>query len=276
VPLIRTIPLLALVLAGFCGSASGAIIALDDVYGTLTETDDGSTCPVSLNGNVGPIKYLTADYDKVYVNNNGNLTFGFSNSSFTQLGIIGDTTLPIIAPFYADVDTRYGGGTVSYGKTTFNGRQAFGVTWDDVEGYNLASNFKNSFQVLLVNRSDVGQGDFDIVFNYDKIQWDTGGMSNCIAALVGFGNGSGQPGTSYQLPGSASTTGAFLDGGDGATALIHNQLNSDRNGRYIFEIRNGFPPDPGVVPEPASLTLWALGAIGGMFAARRRLRRRAS
>ena len=44
-------------------------------------------------------------YSDAYVNNNGNITFSGPLSTFTP-GTIAGGQLPIIAPFWADVDTR--------------------------------------------------------------------------------------------------------------------------------------------------------------------------
>ena len=51
---------------------------------------------------------------------------------------IGANTPPIIAPFFADVDTRGDGSapvTYSYGATTYSGRPAFCVNWLNVGYY---------------------------------------------------------------------------------------------------------------------------------------------
>jgi len=81
------------------------------------------------------------------------------------------------------------------------------------------------------------------VFNYDQIQWETGQASGSDAngrggdsARVGYSNGTGAAGTFFELIGSA-VNGAFLDGGP--NALISNRLNSNINGRYIFQARDG-------------------------------------
>ena len=125
--------------------------------------------------------------------------------------------------------------------------------WGDlarVGCYNSNTSVLNTFQVLLVDRSDAGPGAFDIVFNYDSIQWDAGqfdgGDARCqggTPARVGFANGTGLPGTSFELPGSG-INGAFLDS-SAATGLIHGSLNSQAPGRYVFEVRNGVPGTAG-------------------------------
>src|SRR5262249_22031267 len=154
-----------------------------------------------------------------------NVTFNESLPLFTPFDLT-STQRVIIAPFFADVDTRLGN-TVTYGAGTVNGRSAFGVTWPGVGCFGGGSDLKNFFQVVLTDRSDVGDGDFDIEFNYDSIKWETGtasgGNASCqggASARVGFSNGSGQPGTFFELAGSG-VSGAFLDSNP-STGLIHN------------------------------------------------------
>ena len=105
----------------------------------------------------------------MFVNNHGNLTLDAALENFVLVPLK-DVSRAIIAPFYADVDTRFGG-AVTYGTGVVGSRPAFGATWTGVRcfGGNPALNF---FQVVLIDRSDVGVGDFDIEFNYDQIQWD--------------------------------------------------------------------------------------------------------
>lgn len=66
------------------------------------------------------------------------------------------------------------------------------MIWHNVGYYNNHTDKTNTFQLLLVNRDDVSRGDFDIVFNYDQIQWDTGDTTGNsadpggVAAHVGY------------------------------------------------------------------------------------------
>ncbi len=55
-----------------------------------------------LNG----LKFYGSNYNGLYVNNNGNVTFGSALSTFTPGTIGAGSSLKIIAPFWADVDTR--------------------------------------------------------------------------------------------------------------------------------------------------------------------------
>src|SRR5205085_10702184 len=130
----------------------------------------------------------------------------------------------------------------SWGTDTVDGHNAFGVDWPLVGYYSVHTNKLDKFQVLLIDRSDTGANNFDIEFNYDQIQWETGdasGGSNGLggsSARAGFSNGlSGMAEQSFELAGSA-VNGAFLDSGPGGTSLIHNSFNSPVAGRYLFTV----------------------------------------
>lgn len=214
--------------------------------------------------------FYGSTYSNTFVSNNGYLTFNSGQGNYTPFGLgAGYTGQPIIAPFFADVDTRgAGSGLTSYGTGTYAGHAAFGVTWPAVGYYNEHTDKLNTFQVILVDRSDVGSGDFDIYFNYGDIEWETGDASGGndglggTSAAVGFSNGTAQPGTYYQLPGSL-VPGSFINGGP--DELISG-TNDGTPGQYLFEIRNGHVVP---VPEPASLGLLGLGAVGLLVFRRR-------
>jgi hypothetical protein len=196
----------------------------------------------------------------LYINNNGNVTLDSSLWTYTPFDLT-STGQQIIAPFFADVDTSGPGDPVTYGAGTVDGRNAFGVNWVDV-GYFPSSSPLNSFQLVLIDRSDTGEGNFDFEFNYDEILWETGyasggsGGLGGYSARAGYSNGTGEPDTFYELTGSA-VNGAFLD--VGPRALVDGSLYSDVPGRYRFPVREGEVR----VPEPASiLGLLMAGALG--------------
>ena len=119
----------------------------------------------------------------------------------------------------------------------------FGVNWVDVGFFASNDDPLNSFQLVLIDRSDVEAGAFDIEFNYDQILWETGQASEGDAnglggnsARAGYAYGQGEERVSLELPGSA-VNGALLDGGP--NALISDRLNSDLDGRYLFSARDG-------------------------------------
>lgn len=226
---------------------SGAIIN-DPAFQALSEdrNDDGSTPEITLPFS---LNFFGQTFSHVYVNTNGNITFTGPLAAFTATPIVSDST-PVIAPYWADWDTRPNDhGQVTYGTGTVDGHQAFGVNWINIGYFAQHTDKTNSAQLILIDRSDTGAGNFDIEFNYDRIQWETGdasGGTNGLggdSARAGYTNGSDH---SFELPGSA-LNGAFLDGGQ--DSLTGHSLNASVIGRYLFESRNGSIPEPsGVIP----------------------------
>jgi hypothetical protein len=224
--------------AGPTRVASGPVIGASGCEANvLPPNDDGSTGEIALPFE---LDFFGRHYDSLWVNNNGNVTFGEPMSTFTPFVISADTP-PIIAPFFADVDTRgAGSGLTTYGTTTFEGRPAFCVDWPNVGYYEEAMDRTNDFQLLLVQRGDVAPGDFDIVFNYSRIQWETGDASGGLDGLggtpagAGYSNGDGLGGDFYQLPGSLES-GALLDSNP-VTGLVYNDAGSAIPGRYVFHV----------------------------------------
>lgn len=223
---------------------SGAVVASSDCTAhEIPRNDDLYSSSVDLPFSAD---FYGQRYDHLWVNNNGNVTFDAPLSTYTPFGLQA-TSHAIIAPFFADVDTRAAGSdTVKYGwgQTTYQGRRAFCANWLNVGYYNQRADKLNSFQLLLVDRSDQHTGDFDIVFNYGSITWETGDASGGInglggdSARVGFSNGDGTNANSYELPGSG-IDGSLLDGS--SRGLIHGSIGSSQLGRYVYEIRNGQP-----------------------------------
>jgi hypothetical protein len=88
--------------------------------------------------------------------------------------------------------------------------------------------------------------DFDIVFNYDKVQWETGSASGGSGgfggtrAAAGWANGDGEH--CDLRPGSFDSM-ALLDS-NASTGLIHGMLASTQPGRYVFTVRNAAVSGP--------------------------------
>jgi Nidogen-like len=277
-------PLVALSSAPAADAAANAVIPTSPNPGTspdvinnyqqvdFTANDDG-TWPCGGTGNAPPactgthtgpelypigfnINFYGQEFGNAYINNNGNITFSaplpqYTPSSLTTFGS------PIIAPYFADVDTRgTNSAIVNFGTGTLNGAKVFVVNWPGVGCFNSISSVLNNAQLILIDRSDRGTGptgdDFDMEFNYNSIQWDTGqastGDPGCQngqpgdSAFVGFSNGTSTAGDSFNLPGSGVSN-SFLDSST-STGLIYNSLNSTTLGRYLFTVSSGQPALP--------------------------------
>jgi len=195
-------------------------------------------------------------YGSTFVTNNGNITFGTINtiggSAAWVPSSLRSLNIPIIAPFYADVDTTRTA-QVTFGTDTIDGRRAFGVNYLGVGYFNAKSDKLNSFQVVLIERLDTGAGNFDIEFNYDSIAWDIGDDTRIgrAYASVGYSNGlGGTQNSAFELPGSL-TMGAFLN--NGPFALVRQTRNSGGVlGRLVFEVRNGGVNSTTLVLQPTN------------------------
>ena len=238
-----------------------------DLYATntLAANDDGSTSRVDIGFN---INFYGQDFSQLYVNNNGNVSFNAPLSTFTPFSLL-STSNPMLAPFFADVDTRNASsGLTQYGQATVNGQQTFGVNWVNVGYFAGQADKTNSFQLIVTNRADTGAGNFDFQFNYDQVLWETGSASG---GRNGFGGSSARAGwsngttNSLELAGSA-VNGALLD--SGANALSSHALNAGVNGQYNFSVRNGTVIPAVPEPETYAMLLAGLGLMGAV--ARRR------
>ena len=221
---------------------------------SLTRADDVASGAVRLGFNVS---FYGSTYDSVYVSNNGTISFSAPQTDFTPYGLgTGYTGQPIIAPFFADVDTRPRlSGVVHYGTGTDAGRTAFGVTWPAVGYFQLGSDRLNTFQLILTERSDRGVGDFDITFNYGAIGWEAGYANGGVDGLGGttasVGWHAGQ--AFFAMPGSL-VPGAFVDDGPDALAT---HSNDGMPGQFRFAVQNGVVD----VPEPASTWFLLIGLL---------------
>jgi hypothetical protein len=222
----------------------------------LDRNDDGSTGIVPIGF---MINFYGNTYTTLYVNNNGNVTFDSPLSAYFPFALTSLGT-DIIAPFWADVDTRGSNSdVVKFGSGTVDGHDAFGVDWVNV-GYYWAHDDKLlSCQLVIIDRSDIAAGDFDLEFNYGSVQWQWGDASEGDPPRAGFASGT----TSYELPGSG-VDGAFMDTNT-VTGLIYNSLNSSAPGSYGFFFRDGIP-----VPELTAITLVGVGLMVMMGASTKR------
>lgn len=222
----------------------------------LTRNDDSYKTGVDLRTIFGAsgLNFFGTTYNYVSVNNNGNVTL--SNNSYSGLSTytpfgLATGNYPIIAPFFADVDTRLSAGgeplanqvTPTPGGTsrgsdivwydmdaTGNGKLT--VTWDDVGYYSYKTDKLNAFQLQIIGR---GNGNFDIVFRYEAVNWTTGGASGGVGGLGGTvaraGYSTGDGASWYELPQSGQQ--------DPMIALETTPGNTGSAGLYQFSVRSG-------------------------------------
>jgi len=145
------------------------------------------------------------------------------------------------------------------------------VNWIDVGYFKQETDKLNTFQLVLIDREDIAAGDFDMEFNYGKIQWEAGDASGgtdgvcpveseCSPAHAGYSDGTGTDGNYFELPGSG-VPGALLDS-NAASGLIYGGAHG-KIGRFSKKVRSGTPeadlsiamtPSPSPVSINANLT----------------------
>lgn len=208
----------------------------------LNDDDSSGSIPLS-----SPLAFYDRTVTEAFVNNNGNITF--DGSMYNYSGHISTLPRPLLAPFFADLETTYTGTPVTYGTVEWQGRPALCVSWRDIGFFGSGTAPTNDFQALLVDRSDVAAGDFDVVLNYARVDGDQSG-----SVQIGFSAADQNPEHVYVFPGS-NVPGAFLD--TNPAGLVHGSRESDVQGRYVFRFRDGFPvgvtpPDTAIASGPAA------------------------
>ncbi|MBL8604878.1 MAG: hypothetical protein JNK72_23320 [Myxococcales bacterium] len=180
IPSAEAIPLLN----GF-GGPSGYGLAQNCVH----PNDDGSYAggPNATLGTPVAIPITTAfpnglnfyggNYRTMYVNTNGNITFRGAVPTYTP-SAFPIANQPMIAPWWADVDTR-GGNPPTNNNICFHVEpNRIVVTWNNVGYYNSHHNFLNDFQLVLTSSSTCSNtGNFDVEFRYNRCEWTTGDAS---------------------------------------------------------------------------------------------------
>ena len=233
--------LVAITATAGSATAIGLVSGLGGVrdYGeeVLAANDDGSTTAVDITPVFGAsgINFFGTNYTALHVNNNGNFTFSGPLATYTPFGISG-ASIPIIAGFFGDVDTRGAhvpadANLVYYDLDSVNG--VFTATWDLVGYFGSHTDKLNNFQIRLI---DQGFGNFDIEFRYESLQWTTGDASG------GSGGLGGSPARAGFSAGDGVNFAELAASGNEAAMLdLVNQSNVGDPGRFVFEVFNGVP-----------------------------------
>lgn len=140
--------------------------------------DDGSTAAKTIPFN---FCFYGTTYNSVYINNNGNISFGNSIASFSAGGFPAGSTSStandtiMIAPFWADVDTRDNVSGLVYYKIT---PTYMIVKWDNVGYYSNHSDLLNEFQIIITDGNDPILPDGNnVALCYGEMEWTTGDAS---------------------------------------------------------------------------------------------------
>ena len=127
--------------------------------------DDGSTFIADISSVFeNGISFAGRTFTSLYLNTNGSISFGTSIGQYTP-STISAGSVPMIAPFWADVDTRIpatvgtNSGAIYLDLDPVS--DVLTATWPGVNYFDFNGDKKNSFQLQLYDR---GAGNFDIVF----------------------------------------------------------------------------------------------------------------
>ncbi len=209
----------------------------DRGFGTriMAPNDDGSSSQLTLPFQ---INFFGNAYSNYWVNNNGNVSFSGPLSDFTP-SLFPISRAAMIAPFWADVDTRNQTDNlpVPFMNNVYLANpdnKTVVVTWDTVGYYNQHNDKQNTFQLVLKDQSATTgrSGDFDMEFRYGQLQWTTGDASQGnngfggLAAVAGWNAGAQT--NSYSLIGS---------GTQNVLGLV-NDNNTGTDGVWRFLVRN--------------------------------------
>ncbi|NQX58476.1 hypothetical protein [Paenibacillus qinlingensis] len=161
-------------------------------------------------------------YTSVFVNSNGNLTFGVGDTSFSESvpAFIGGP--PRIAPLWDDLDpdpfpplSPFAGGGAVFARQD---PDRFVVTWYSVPEF--ATDNVNTMQIVLFNTGVIG-------FAYDRLDSNDG--------LVGVASGAGGPSSIFQFNGTTNPPVTIFNGPQGQ--LDYTQLYWEFDGtNYILAI----------------------------------------
>lgn len=172
---------------------------------SMARNDDGSSILINL-----PFTFnlYGTNYTSIYINNNGNVTFTAPLSTYTPFAFP-SSPLAIVAPFFADVDTRNLASGVVYHKIESN---RITIVWDSVGYYNNQADKRNTFQLIMSDGTDplLGVGN-NVCFSYGDMNWTTGSASGGIGGFLG----------------SPATVG--VNKGDGATYATLGRFNRNSN-----------------------------------------------
>lgn len=241
----------------------------------LSRNDDQYSPPIDLTTifGLGGLTFFGVNYTTLVINNNGTVVFGDEgDASYTPWAMQTGGKPSMIAAYFADVDTQgfdnnidgpgavtpTAGGTSTGSNLVWydmdsTGLGALTITWDDVGFYSQNTTLLNAFQLRLIGK---GNGNFDVEFRYESINWTTGDLSGGTdglggnAARVGFSAGDGT--NFFELPQTGSQ--------DLLLSLDSTTGNTGVTGYYKYSLASA--GDTGGVLNGTSLDDFLVGGNG--------------
>ena len=216
------------------GFGGGADFGVDQ----LAPDDDGSSTAIQLvNAFPAGLHFGGSRFDVIYVNVNGNVSFGAPLSTFTPTAFPG-ASVPMVAAWWGDVDTRGALPTAAPGIYWHIESGRFVATWFEVGYFDQHTDLVNSFQIVITDATAAGtRGDFDLEFRYNRCEWTTGDMSGGDGGLGGTIAVAGYDGTS--LAGGAGFFSTLPGSGAPEVLSLCTDSNVGEPGVWRLEVRNG-------------------------------------
>lgn len=145
-----------------------------------------------------PINFNGTNHTEAWISSNGYLSF--EELFEWEGGALASYAVELLAPFFQDQNLTTAG-TIRWGAHAagFEGHDVFVVLWDAVAGgqqdqysgtdQNASGTIGNTYQLVIVDRSDIAAGDFDLLFNYEEINWVYTGYETFLA--IGYADANG-------------------------------------------------------------------------------------
>jgi hypothetical protein len=236
-------PVAVAALAAWCLPRSASAVGLiDDLggpagFGTsfLDNNDDSSSAPIDISRAFpGGLRYFAGTYTTIFVNNNGNITFRGAVGQYTPTPFpIADQ--PMIAPFWADIDTNGGGRPARNGVWWDVRPGQVVITWHNVGYYAAHVDRLNSFQIVLRGGAEMDEGQFEVEFRYARCEWTTGDASG------GHGGRGGNPAQAGFDAGNRRDSRVLPGSRTAGVLRLCTTSNVGEPGVWRFLITNGRP-----------------------------------
>jgi hypothetical protein len=190
-------------------------------YSVVNSPGDDGSFPKNSDGlPMGfTFSFLGRTYESLFININGNVTFGSSYGTYQTVDIK-DLNIPMIAPYWSDIDLGddFSLGAIYYKyERTGADTTCIKILWYNVGYYPEKGDKRATFQLTLTNGRDdhLPEGN-NVGFCYDKVEFTTGSAS-CVQ------------GTSYSC-----VTNCYPGGGFGGTPATVGITIGD--GKNIYQV----------------------------------------